>query len=1099
MAPCSAQQTNSKNYIISRSFKQTGANENDVSKVSIQVQYFDGLGRPIQNVAVKQSPSGSDIVQPMAYDPFGRQSKQFLPYVAAGNGAFQNTAVSAANTWYAANSAQLEDSDLSRPYSETIFEPSPLERPSGIRQPGSKSSSSSISYQINGASEVKLYKVNNTTSTIEQNGFYAAGTLSSVHNTDEQGNISQDYTDKSGKTVCKKTVASLADTLFTYYIYDDLDRLRGVLQPKYQDNSSLNDFAFLYDYDGRGRIITKKIPGGGTVNIVYDILDRPVLTQDANQQLRGFWGFTKYDALGRQVMTGEVASANTRSQWQTVVNTSTSMFESTSTSGIGHTLTTAPPVTITESNLLTVTYYDNYNFPGSQEYFNYFIQEKSASVKSLTTGNRVRMLEGDRKWLVSTMYYDTEYRPIQTVRQLYDLRDGTIERVSTRYKYNLAPVVDEERTDHIIAELGSDNSLRSAGMIDNTIVQGPTSNTVRKVFQYDHADRLLSTKVQVSLNDAEKTAEMTTIANRYNALGQLKEKWLQSWDGQNFRRKTVFTNNIRGWNTEAKTQYLNHHQDAQNSNMFSYNLSYGLGNYTNGNISNILWKRGPQESDRGLSFSYDGANRLLGSFGEGGYTDTENLTYDKNGNILTLDRSGSVADQLVYTMSGNRATGIIDNSGNNNGFPAGGSKQYLFDANGNITTDGSKQATITYNLLNLPRTVAIAGKTLTYDYDAFGNKHKYSSTESAEKTVKYAGIFEYNQLTVPQRISIPDGQISLKSGNIVFNYYVTDHLGNVRMVFDQDGAVVQNTDYYPFGLEIDRNTPTQTPATRNGVNRYNFLGKETQIATGYIDLQARHYDPLIGRFMTIDPETEGQLEFSPYHYSFNNPIRFSDPDGRFPECCGGLGDFLTGVGQALSDDIIGGTPIRAAPGYVGAYNSGRTVGHYAAMVVGATEVAAGAIGDVAAVVGEIGSVGLATPVAVPVAAVSTAAIVHGAATGVRAAENLNNDKGRVNAEGKKGSEGNPHESSRAARRETMREQGIPTSIQPKSQSKNQSGREYNYGNKSVQQQTMDRSHQEKPHWEAGRIKQRDGKVQTNNYGRPKLENVPKKSKSYYNE
>jgi hypothetical protein len=36
---------------------------------------------------------------------------------------------------------------------------------------------------------------------------------------------------------------------------------------------------------------------------------------------------------------------------------------------------------------------------------------------------------------------------------------------------------------------------------------------------------------------------------------------------------------------------------------------------------------------------------------------------------------------------------------------------------------------------------------------------------------------------------------------------------------------------------------------------------------------------------------------------------------------------------------------------------------------------------------------------------------------------------------------------------------------------------------------MDRSHQEKPHWEAGTIKQRDGKVQINNYGRPKLENV----------
>ena len=173
------------------------------------------------------------------------------------------------------------------------------------------------------------------------------------------------------------------------------------------------------------------------------------------------------------------------------------------------------------------------------------------------------------------------------------------------------------------------------------------------------------------------------------------------------------------------------------------------------------------------------------------------------------------------------------------------------------------------------------------------------------------------------------------------------------------------------------------------------------MATGYIDLNRRFFDPLTGRFTSIDPVTEGQEDQSTYQYGWNNPILRSDPNGDFPDCCKGVGDFLTGVGQALSDDIVGGTPIRATPGYVDAYNSGRTVGHYAAMAIGATEIAAGAIGDVAAVVGEIGSVGLATPVAVPVAAVSTAVIVHGTAAGARAAENLRNDKGRVEASSKK--------------------------------------------------------------------------------------------------
>ena len=97
-------------------------------------------------------------------------------------------------------------------------------------------------------------------------------------------------------------------------------------------------------------------------------------------------------------------------------------------------------------------------------------------------------------------------------------------------------------------------------------------------------------------------------------------------------------------------------------------------------------------------------------------------------------------------------------------------------------------------------------------------------------------------------------------------------------------------------------------------------------------------------------------------------------------------------------------------------------------------------------------------------------------------------------------------SSRAARREVMRREKIPTSQQPRSQSKNASGREYTYDipkpgggtqTKSVQQQTKDRSHQEQPHWEAGNVKIRDGQVQHNRYNRPKLEN--NKSKVNYHE
>ncbi|WP_409014232.1 RHS repeat-associated core domain-containing protein [Dyadobacter sp. NIV53] len=55
-----------------------------------------------------------------------------------------------------------------------------------------------------------------------------------------------------------------------------------------------------------------------------------------------------------------------------------------------------------------------------------------------------------------------------------------------------------------------------------------------------------------------------------------------------------------------------------------------------------------------------------------------------------------------------------------------------------------------------------------------------------------------------------------------------------------------------------------------GTSKYNFIGREKQAETGYLDLMQRFYDPTTDRFTTIDPETEGQLEFSPHHYSFDN-------------------------------------------------------------------------------------------------------------------------------------------------------------------------------------------------------------------------------------
>ncbi|TDE18533.1 DUF6443 domain-containing protein [Dyadobacter psychrotolerans] len=789
----SGQQTQTRNYIISRTYKQAGANVNDVSKVVTQVQYIDGLGRPLQEVTVGQSPAGTDIIIPRAYDAAGRQPRQYLPFIAAGSGKYQSDALVNSPTnpnvfkFYKDNPAGLQQTnvtyqDLERPFHETVFEPGPLSRVISNQTPGGRSRSASNMYKVNAAGEVKRYDYDPVTNLITTPGDYAAGTLKSTVFKDEQDFETREYTDMLGQLVCKRVLAAdavgatPAVVLSTYYIYDDLGLLRGVLQPNFQDDGSLANSAFLYDYDDQARMVRKQVPGAGTTEIVYDRYDRPVYSRDANQLARGVWAFIKYDELNRPVVTGEITSSATRAALAGSVDTGTTHHENRDNAAVaGYSLNLTAPTTATEANLLTITFYDDYAFskpPG----FGYssmagYPASENTSVKSLITGGRARMLPGNGTaggWITNVTYYDGEYRPIQTVRELYDLGAGADERVSTLYKYDLAAVVAEQTTVQLVG------GITHAHVAVNT---------------YDHADRLLSVAETVTAGAKTKTAY--TLAQRYNTLGQLQSKWFHGYTANpsRFRRRTNYTNNILGWLTDAKTAY----QVTQGTDLPFYAFSLSYNNvlygpqYSNGNISKMEWL-GKDEAafSGGLSFTYDKANRLLSAVKPAGatytYVDTESgITYDKNGNIKTLSRAGAAVDNLTYNYGtiDNRLGSITDASASNSGVKIGTSS-YLYDANGNMTSDGNRNATLTYNYLNLPKTVIVGGKTLTYDYDAGGNKLKYMADTL---TVKYAGRFEYRQVGSVNnlvRVSTSEGQLVPSGDTLRFDYFLKDHLGNVR-------------------------------------------------------------------------------------------------------------------------------------------------------------------------------------------------------------------------------------------------------------------------------------------------------------------------------
>jgi RHS repeat-associated protein len=110
-------------------------------------------------------------------------------------------------------------------------------------------------------------------------------------------------------------------------------------------------------------------------------------------------------------------------------------------------------------------------------------------------------------------------------------------------------------------------------------------------------------------------------------------------------------------------------------------------------------------------------------------------------------------------------------------------------------------------------------------------------------------------------------------------YYGTDAVGSVRVVFAPDGTVKARSDYLPFGEESGVTTPVgPLPSQR-------FTGQQRDAEEGHDNFNARTYQTRLGRLTSVDPVFAGLVEpqrWNRYTYALNNPLAYADPDGRDP-------------------------------------------------------------------------------------------------------------------------------------------------------------------------------------------------------------------------
>ncbi|TCN49639.1 DUF6443 domain-containing protein, partial [Flavobacterium circumlabens] len=644
------------NYVLTKNYKKattTVLEFPSVDQVQTSITYFDGLGRPVQQIANKQSANGKDIVTHITYDAFGRQVQEYLPYEAASaNIAFVPNAQTGTVTFY--NTAKYDNT--ANPFSQKELESSPLNRVLKQAAPGNvwamnQGHEIKLDYQTNTDTEVKLYKATATWTPLlglyeiafVDAGNYGANELIKTVTYDENttatptetAGATVEFKNKEGQVVLKRTYeAGLKHD--TYYVYDPYGNLTYVIPPKADAAISadvLNGLCYQYKYDYRNRLVEKKLPGKQWEFIVYDKLDRPVATGPANSPFKDDtavgWLITKYDVFGRPIYTGwnNVSStAAARKTLQDAQNSATVLFEAKDSRRtidgleVGYANAIAP----TTFKLLSVNYYDNYGFPGAQAVPGLIIgQTVLTNVKGLPTGTWTRVLSTPSSLAgeTTTTFYDTRGRGI-----------------STYIKNHLTGI---SHTDNEIDFTGKTLTIQT----EHQRLAGGAKIATEEKFTYSPQDRLLTHTHKIGAGTPQLMAE-----NKYDALGQLMSKNVGNSIGSPLQ-KIDFNYNIRGWLTEIN-KTANLQQSTDPLDLFAFKINYtttatGITDVNalyNGNIAETFWRTGSDNIERAYGYQYDKLNRLKNAIYEkNGLTTNaydESLTYDRNGNIMSLKRKG---------------------------------------------------------------------------------------------------------------------------------------------------------------------------------------------------------------------------------------------------------------------------------------------------------------------------------------------------------------------------------------------------------------------------------------------------------------------------
>lgn len=875
------------NYILKETALTSSGDE-----VIRDITYYDGLGYPEQIISVTASPSGKNLVTPIWYDAVRRDdARKYLPYVSTASSLQKEcSALTSQQTWYA---SRFGADDGAQAFSLKTYEQSPLNRPLAERKCGSAYSGSSpegvkettISYETNVIGEVLLISADRSAgdSVIFSQGFYPAGRLHKTLTTDEDGRSVSTFKDNLGRMILSRTHLGANDFADTYYVYDSRDKISWVITPEGSallkavvDTSgsvswnascaNARKYAYRYSHDGLGRMTEKSTPGADVIYYIYDNADRVVASQDGCQRAGGNrWLLIRYNPFGEEAR--RYLSAPFTREALTSAFSSEACPESVY-SNVG--------------NRLLLERQTGGIRPQGAPAFTSVSGVVTADSLSTSDASRVvweRVYESDLTQdcgVERSFFYDRRGRLRQTVER--DAFGGLLTTsMLPDYQGNIKRTV-------------------------TTYTLGVSVFNVDSSNEYDRRGRLLS-----SVTSSQGTGVKTDYS--YDDLGRLNGATFASLDGQDVlcTRDSV---NIQGFVTESSAAL------AGGTNVYSQQLRYfsperGTLPLYSGSISEWQQTQGAESDTYG--FSYDNAGRLLsGTRYHGQSTAAQTsftergLSYDRAGGILSLQRFGSSDsapdDNLTMTYDGMRLASV---SGTVEGQSIDAAMTY--DPCGRTTHDGIRGLDYGYDRLGFLTSISgLSSNTpdtlMLYKYLSDGTR--MLMTGSGGGSLLYRGPFTLRLTGIGSgspSVSFLRAETSDNHAAIIADgtqstgkayLYVTDHLSSVRAIVDIDGNVMERNDYYTFGKRHTSGRSYSSLAS----SPFLFSGKEDQSlakriadqdATASADLNflnfgARHYDPVVPRWLTVDPLSEKYYNLNPYSYCAADPVTLVDPDGRHP-------------------------------------------------------------------------------------------------------------------------------------------------------------------------------------------------------------------------